>query len=217
MTPVEVTNNAKSIHMPQIPSSPRNITHSRTLSAVNFDNTQSISAMQSQQPTSKRFYLLTYPRTASNLLVKILSLENQPSLLDSKSEYFFAKTLAWKLGPAKLGGKSISEWSNDEKTGLRDSFSDCANSLEDVCKRAEKEGKDIYVKEHVNWILDPVAETSWAFGKEEKGMQDEVPWTINVNDSISQSQSHSTGNETIFSDEFLRTWLYVSLLTNLVV
>lgn len=101
----------------------------------------------------------------------------------------------------------MSEWSDDEKTGLRDSLRDCTGDLVDVCERAEREGKDIFVKEHVIWLLNPVAETSWVFGEEEekKGMEDKDSWI--VNDSV--AHSHSTGNETIFSDEFLRTWLYV--------
>jgi hypothetical protein len=164
--------------------------------------------MQSQNPNSRRFYLFTYPRTASNLLTRILSLENQPSLLDSKSEYFFAPTLAWKLGPAQLGGKPISAWSEDQKTGLRKSFTECAQTLVDVCKKAEEEGKDIYVKEHINWLLDPVAESFWAFGNTRNGA-DDTPWTISTDILTGQSQTHSSGNETIFSDEFLRTWLYV--------
>ena len=161
--------------------------------------------MQPQPPTPKRFYLLSYPRTASNLLIKILALENQPSLLpNSKSEYFFVKTLPWKLGPAKLGGKAISKWSEDEKVGLKKCFRECTSELVDVCERAEREGKDIFIKEHVIWILNPVAETSWVFGEkeEEKGMNDENSWI--ANDSV--AQTHSTGNETVFSDEFLKTW-----------
>jgi hypothetical protein len=160
---------------------------------------------QSQQkPQRKRFYILTYPRTASNLLIKILNLKNQPFLLqDSKSEYFFEKTLYWRLGPPGLGGKALSTWSEEEREGLRGTFEKCAGEFEEVCGRAGKEGKYVVVKEHVNWILNPVAEGRWAFG-EEKGEKEEGEWIV---DSVGESRS--VGNETVFSDEFLNTWMYV--------
>ncbi|KAE9965471.1 hypothetical protein EG328_009639 [Venturia inaequalis] len=158
-----------------------------------------------ENPIPRKFFLFTYPRTASNLPTKILSPENQPSLLKSKFEYFFAPTLAWKLGPAQLGGKPFSAWSEDWKTGLRQSFTECAQTLADACKKAEEEGKDIYIKEHVNWLLDPVVESLWAFGNTEMGT-DNTTWTIGANILPGGSQTHSPGNETIFSDEFLMSW-----------
>jgi hypothetical protein len=154
-------------------------------------------------PTSKpkRFYILTYPRTASNLLIKILNLKNQPSLLqDSKSEYFFEKTLYWRLGPPQLGGKPLTQWNDEDKIGFRKTFGECAEGFLGVCKSAGEEGKNIVVKEHVNWILDPVSEDAWAFGGGEK-KEGEKDWIV---DDLGTSRSE--GNETVFSDEFLKTW-----------
>lgn len=116
--------------------------------------------------------------------------------------------MKWRLGPAKLGGKPYSRWSEDEKIGLHDSFAECADVFGEVCQRAKEEGQDIFVKEHVNWILDPVAESAWAFN-EKDGIAVEKAWTIEVDTPVGQFQSHTECNETIFSDEFLGTWLYV--------
>ena len=78
-------------------------------------------SLTSQQP--RRLFLLSYPRTASNLLIQILNLSEQPSLLsDVKREYFFAPTLRWRLGPPKLGGKHLDQWTQEERMGLTESY-----------------------------------------------------------------------------------------------
>jgi hypothetical protein len=151
---------------------------------------------------TRRFYLLTYPRTASNLLVQILALDDQPTLLpDAKKEYFFVPALRWKLGPAKLGGKNLSDWTDEERKGLLESYQTCTRSLEDQVKTSATQGKDFFVKEHVPWLLDPVAESRWLFGE---GNKAEAPWTVCTNGIL--EESHSPNNETVFSDEFLKTW-----------
>jgi hypothetical protein len=156
--------------------------------------------MASEAP--RKFYLLTYPRTASNLLVQILALDDQPSLLsEGRREYFFAPTLRWKLGPSKLGGKHLNEWTQEERKSLMESFQTCSEALQAQTNIAAEQGKNIFVKEHVPWLVEPTAETKWVFGEESI---DETPWTADIKDFPEQTRSLS--NETIFSDEFLKTW-----------
>lgn len=81
---------------------------------------------------------------------------------------------------------------------MKGTFQTCTGELEDVCKKAAAEGKNVAVKEHVNWLLNPAAEGRWAFGEKE-GVEGE--WIV---DSVGTMRSE--GNETVFSDEFLRTW-----------
>jgi hypothetical protein len=157
--------------------------HFELLPSISYTHTMT-------SPTPKKFFLLTTPRTSSNLLTNILSLEDQPSIIpQSKRELFFAPTMKWKLGPAQLGAKPLAEWTDEQKEGLKDSLQSCANALGNVLTRAEEEGRYVYIKEHVNFMLEPVGESSWAYGP--KG-DSAVPWTVDI--AGLSERKHSPGN-----------------------
>ncbi|KAH8682788.1 hypothetical protein BGZ60DRAFT_398738 [Tricladium varicosporioides] len=147
--------------------------------------------------TPRGFLLVTYPRTASHLLLKILALENQPSVLRcDKDGYFFMPT----VGPRfKTAGKHIDEWTKKERIMIMERHQACFNSLQKHIANGEAEGKNLFVKEHVNWLIEPVSETKFVFGKESTS---ESPWTV----QMSSNQTHSSSNETILPDEFLILW-----------
>jgi hypothetical protein len=158
--------------------------------------------------TPRQFYLFTYPRTASNLLAKILALDDQPTLLtDAKREYFFVPIMKWMLGPSKLGGKHLDEWTQEEKEGLMDSYQACFDSLQEQVHLSVLHEKNFFVKEHIPWLVEPVTETKWLFGAESTM---ETPWTVSLKNAF--SQSHSPTNETVFPDEFLKAWLPTFLI-----
>lgn len=81
---------------------------------------------------------------------------------------------------------------------MKATFEKCVQELETVCGKAGEEGKDVVVKEHVNWLLNPAAEGKWAFSEKEVR---EGEWIV---DSLGTTRT--SGNETVFSNEFLRTW-----------
>ncbi|KIX08913.1 uncharacterized protein Z518_03570 [Rhinocladiella mackenziei CBS 650.93] len=152
-----------------------------------------------------RFYLLTSPRTASNLLIRMLNLQNQPSLLQgSKNEYFFEPTLAWKF-ENKTIGIHIDELGKLQKAELKHSYQICFEALSEQVNVAAAQGKNIFVKEHVGWLTEPVAETEFVFGEHSAR---ELPWTIHT----SYNSTHSALNKTILPDEYLKTWLPTFLI-----
>ncbi|MCJ1305305.1 hypothetical protein MMC08_008119 [Hypocenomyce scalaris] len=156
--------------------------------------------------SSRRFYLLTYPRTASNLLLRILALEDQPNLLSSeKGGYFFIKTIRLRMDLFKAAGRHLDEWTREERTGLMECYQICFEALQKHAEMAEAQGKDIFVKEHAPWLMEPVAETKWVFGE---NSTHESPWTVKA----LPEQTHSTLNETVLPDEFLKTWLPTFLI-----
>jgi len=156
----------------------------------------------------RRFYLLTYPRTASNLLVRILALPDQPSLFSSERRgYFFDGTMRLRLGPSKTAGRHLADWTPEERTALMSSYQTCFDALETQVETAAGLGKDIFVKEHATWLMEPVAETKWVFGE---NSTHESPWTVKVKGV--PEQTHSALNETVLPDEFLRTWLPTFLI-----
>lgn len=147
--------------------------------------------------TSRRYLLVTYPRTASHLLLKILALENQPSVLPcDKDGYFFMPT----VGPRfKTAGKQLDGWTKKERTMLMERHQACFDSLQKHIANGEAEGKNVFVKEHINWLTEPVSETTFVFGAESTS---ESPWTA----QMSSDQTHSSSNKTILPDEFLASW-----------
>ena len=157
-------------------------------------------------PAFRRYYLLTYPRTASNLLLRILALEDQPSLVEGgKNEYLFAPTMEWRTGQNKTAGKHISEWTGIQISGLKESYQTCFEALQEQLDKATAQQKDVYIKEHVPWLIEPVAETRFLYGD---SASYERAWMVET----SYGNSRSKFNETIFPDEFLRIWLPTFLI-----
>ena len=137
-----------------------------------------------------RFYLLTSPRTASNLVIRMLNLPNQPSLLqNSKNEYLFAPALGWKFQHQTVG-RHVDELEEAQRTELKHAYQICFEALSEQVDTAAAQGKNIFVKEHIGWLTDPVAETKFVFGDHSTR---DPPWTIQT----SHSSTHSVGNKTI--------------------
>lgn len=154
----------------------------------------------------QRFLLLTYPRTASNLLVKILALDDQPSLLPNRrKEYYFMPIIRAKMHQFRVAGKHLDEWTADERTRMMKTFQKCFDTLQKHAEIAEVQGKDAFVKEHVPWLVEPVAETKWIFGEESI---EELPWTVKA----LPEQTHSILNPTMFPDQVLKTWFPTFLI-----
>lgn len=163
--------------------------------------------MEMDQP--RRLYLITDPRTASNLLVRILALDKQPNVMSRKGGgYFFLPLfrLATELGNR---GKHVDEWRPDERNQMMQNYQDCFNKLEEHVKAAEAEGKSVFVKEHSYFMAEPTAQTKFLFGQ---NSVKEAPWTVQVPSTYAPEVTHSSLNETVLPDEFLQTWLPTFLI-----
>ncbi|KAF4624939.1 hypothetical protein G7Y89_g13230 [Cudoniella acicularis] len=157
--------------------------------------------MSSNHPP--RHFLFTYPRTASNLLLKNLSLEDQPAFLPcDKGGYFFIPTVPLRF---ETVGKHFDEWTSEEKETFLERHQSCFQALQKHVQNAEVQGKRVYVKEHVPWLIEPVAETKWLFGEESTN-----ELSLVVEDF--PGQTHSSGNETILPDGYLKSWLPTFLI-----
>lgn len=103
--------------------------------------------------------LFTIPRTASHLLTQLLNLPAQPSIkrpTNNQDGYLFLPAAVQRFRN-NLMERALSEWSDTEKQGLRDAFQTGFNDWTGLIEGAGGEGKGTYIKEHVNWLLDPVA------------------------------------------------------------
>ncbi|KAH8803057.1 hypothetical protein F5884DRAFT_494832 [Xylogone sp. PMI_703] len=149
---------------------------------------------------SRRYWLLSYPRTASNLLVRMLALDDQQDFLASENGgYSFIPTVPARFRLFKISGRPIEAWTQEQRADLMERFQRSFDNLQKHVAEAESQGKGVYIKEHVSWMMEPVAETKWVFGEDST---QELPWTLNV---LSR-QTRSPLNHTVLPDDYLLTW-----------
>ncbi|TKA67664.1 hypothetical protein B0A49_08060 [Cryomyces minteri] len=152
----------------------------------------------------RRFYLITYPRTASNLLVRILNLGEQPNILKLEGTgwgYFFLDThyLSYELQTA---GKPLQEWTQSQRRQTMDSFQRGFKEFEKYVATARTEDKMVFVKEHSIFLTEPTALSRFAYGEDSV---DETPWVMQPSGYVPELRRSSL-NQTCLPDEFLQTW-----------
>ncbi|KAK2734496.1 hypothetical protein FQN57_001660 [Myotisia sp. PD_48] len=156
-----------------------------------------------------RIYLITHPRTASNLLVQVLGLEDQPKVTARPhAGYYFLDTLYY-LGSKGLRGKHIDQWTEEEKTQTRAVYQKGYNEMEKYLDEAKAEGRIAVVKEHANLLIEPSHQTKFFFNVDKVN---EAPLTLDVSNQVGTDVSRTPLNETVFPDEFLLSWKPVFLI-----
>jgi hypothetical protein len=168
---------------------------------------------RSEEKPPQYFYLITYPRSASNLLVQILNLHEQKHVVTGgHGGYYFMPPVA--LGSElQCRGKKISDWTVEQIEQMKASYKKCGNKLvmdQLKVQSGESEGNKnktmMFVKEHSEFIADPMAETKFLYG--ENGTDVKI-WPA---ESVIDGQFKSKDNCTILSDKFLLAWMPTFLI-----
>ncbi|KAH6680513.1 hypothetical protein B0J14DRAFT_266955 [Halenospora varia] len=150
-------------------------------------------------PPPRRVFLITGPRTASNLLVKILAPDSQPEVQPAGPHggyYFLPAVLT--INQLHVRGKHVDEWTGDERSKMMQAYQAGLNTLEAYVKQAESSGKIAFVKEHANMFFGPQAASKLQFpGREVK----DTPWVA----ELAGKTERSAKNETLIPDELLKT------------
>ncbi|EAW15049.1 uncharacterized protein ACLA_004630 [Aspergillus clavatus NRRL 1] len=148
--------------------------------------------------TASRLLLISVPRTASNLLLKIINVPAQSTLLtNEKGGYFFYPPFTKAARDGRLS-KPLDDWTEAEKVEIRDALQQAIDGLEQYSARAEQEGKMLFVKEHAFWLTNPAAFEDVA--DHLSAFQLQFPSVYGP------SQTFSPLNRTVMPDEYLRTW-----------
>ncbi|KAI4218815.1 MAG: hypothetical protein L6R36_008736 [Xanthoria steineri] len=92
-----------------------------------------------------RIWHCTHPRTASNVLAK--QLRGHPQL--ASKEYTFMT--AFLYGPESDARDDLKAAPHHEKATFQSGF----DELQDFLASIEQEGKNIFIKEHISFVLDP--------------------------------------------------------------
>ena len=169
--------------------------------------------MSSLTPPPRHNIIFTIPRTSSNLLTQILNLSAQPGIHRVPSDgYVFLPPLVHRFRN-NLAGKNVNDWTHEERSGMTEAFQKAYNDLNKWTQEAEEEGKGMMIKEHINWLLSPVAETRFLFSSSPTL---DTKFTIQPAQPIQnlQFESPSENNETCFPDSILSSLAPTILIRN---
>lgn len=126
-------------------------------------------------PTPKHNIVFTIPRTSSHLLLQILNLPQQPTVRKHERDgYFFLPALVARLKHG-IAGKITAEWSEEARWAVWDAgqisyrsllgFAISIDEETETNERVRGDGvkgrKRMFTKEHINWLLDPIAESHY--------------------------------------------------------
>lgn len=161
--------------------------------------------------TPRRLLLISVPRTASNLLLKLWNIPKQPNLLTSpKGGYFFYPAFIEAAQYGSFLNKPGDQWTDEEKNLVKNSCQRCVDSLEEYSARAKENNQMMFTKEHAYWMFSPAALQKSITGHHDeeffKGFRVDTPETYGT------TRTYSPSNETIFSDEYLRSWQMVFII-----
>ncbi|KAL2820928.1 hypothetical protein BDW59DRAFT_181362 [Aspergillus cavernicola] len=152
---------------------------------------------------SQRVLLITYPRTASNLFIKMLALENQPNVISNESGGYFFWDAFMKERKTVSRCRPIEQWSSEETVEIRQAFQQNFDYFEAKSQSASCQGKIFFAKEHTLWLADPAAIAQYLSNHD---YQASSRLSIQVPNSYSAVEKFSPKNITIFPDAYLETW-----------
>ncbi|KAJ5295306.1 hypothetical protein N7508_010127 [Penicillium antarcticum] len=156
-----------------------------------------------QQTEPNRLLLISVPRTASNLLLKVLNIANQPNVLTSpKGGYFFFDAFMASGKDGRLN-KPLSQWTETDRTEVQNAFQSSIDSLEVYSARARAENKIMFAKEHAFWFTNPGVFSSMIHGSNKE--EDKKSFRVTLQESYG-APTFSAHNDTILPDQYLRTW-----------
>jgi hypothetical protein len=99
--------------------------------------------------------------------------------------------------------KPRSQWTESDKTEVKNAFQSSVDELEAYSARARAENKIMFAKEHAFWITNPGVFTSMRSGS--SNVEDNKSFHINMPENYG-APTFSPHNDTILPDQYLRTW-----------
>ncbi|KAI9713514.1 MAG: hypothetical protein M1820_000896 [Bogoriella megaspora] len=149
----------------------------------------------------RSLFLITYPRVASNLFVKILSLQNQPDVLTKDMGGYFFLPAFMTIDEHKLHSKHVDDWTEEERSGVKCQYQAGFDQLQGYVNRARSEHKILFVKEHANLMANPMKQSQYIWDRESTH---EDQWRLQVPQSLDIQPQYSTLNDSVLPDHLLR-------------
>jgi hypothetical protein len=172
----------------------------------------------SPPPFKPRHHLLvSHPRSASNLLVRILNVQEQPSV-HTGSPYagYQLLPIASAIHDNQAFLSPLTKWSPELREKIQTSCEKSVADLHEIIIRAEREGGVAFDKEHVQFLIHPVRHIETVFKTPQSSgpdFWDGGPVQLPIHsDSSNGWQEHTT--DTLLTDEFLKAWTPIFLIRN---
>lgn len=157
----------------------------------------------------RQFYLLTHPRSGSNLLVHILNLEEQHVITGDDGGGYYFMSYVDKIDEFHVRGKAMNTWTQEQRAAIRSAADKCYGDLvRDVAKLEAEPGKTMFVKEHCEFLNSPAEHPkSYDSTFAMRAKTDSSHAAVESEPWILDGSSKSENNQTLFSDEFLFRWM----------
>lgn len=142
--------------------------------------------------------LITAPRTASTMFVKMLNLDEQGVRSSNYGGYNFLPSMPKRY---QLQPRPMSQWTDEELREVQNIMQTCFDNMQDFIEKSQEEKKLVFVKEHGILINHPWFESEFLHG-ECTTVGEPTP----LMPRGAKTATRSEHNKTILSDEFLKTW-----------
>lgn len=124
----------------------------------------------------KHNILFSIPRTASNLVIRLLSLQEQSSVLPHPHDgYFFLPALRYRYKHS-LSASSIEAWPESIDKGYHSALQEGMDAWHGWMNEVELAGRGSFIKEHINWTVTPEAERMFRGGAKADDKHHDVPF-----------------------------------------
>ncbi|ETI24586.1 hypothetical protein G647_03955 [Cladophialophora carrionii CBS 160.54] len=162
-----------------------------------------------------RVFLVTYPRTASNLLIRILNLPNQLKIYtpNALAGYLFTPA-AQVIRDSNAWAAPLDSWPDGLADRLKQIYRDGFVELEKTASKGADLGRTVFVKEHIQGLLHPLAQQRFVFGNANGKVpiksEDLEQWDFST--TVGEVGNYSALNDTVLPDETLESWKPIFLI-----
>ncbi|KAL9093256.1 MAG: hypothetical protein Q9165_003997 [Trypethelium subeluteriae] len=157
--------------------------------------------MEIKDPRKGRLlFLITCPRVASNLLVKILSLQDQPDVLTNDMGGYFFLPAFMMINEAKLHNRHLDDWTEEEREQVKSIYQAGFDRLQAYINQARAEDKILFVKEHANFMATPLKQSQYAWSR---NSFHDADWRLEYPQHRSSKVHYSTLNDSVLPDSLL--------------
>jgi hypothetical protein len=153
--------------------------------------------------------VFSHPRTASNLILKILNIAEQPNVFTQPvmPDHHFTPAIKVEFNDNGCV-KGICELSEEKRKAMIEHYGKNLHTLDEYATRAASEGKIAFFREHCISLSDPVAQYCFYSGASIEG---EEAWSIPSRGEDEKGR-RTPLNRTVLSDAFLRQWFPIFVI-----
>jgi hypothetical protein len=161
---------------------------------------------------SPRILLVTYPRSASNLLIRILNLPDQLKVYtpNALAGYLFTST-ATQIKDSNAWAAPLDAWPDELAERVKQCYLDGFTETQKTVSKGVELGRVVFVKEHIQGLLHPLAQQRFVFGSDTALKPEDLRrWDFSTTDG--ENVTRSPLNDTVLPDKSLELWKPIFLI-----